>query len=75
MVELIHYVVSYLVEYPDQIEITEVEDDRMIHIQLKVAESDTGKVIGRQGRIAKAIRAILKSSSSRESKRYVLDII
>ena len=75
MVELIRYVVSYLVEYPDQIEITEVEEEKMVHIQLKVAESDTGKVIGRQGRIAKAIRAILKSASTKEHKKYVLDII
>lgn len=75
MVELIRYITSYLVEHPDQIEITEVEDYKMIHIRLKVAEGDTGKVIGRQGRIAKAIRAILKSASANSDKKYVLDII
>lgn len=75
MVELIRYITSYLVEHPEQIEITEIEDDKMIHIRLKVAEGDTGKVIGRQGRIAKAIRSILKSASANSDKKYVLDII
>ncbi len=75
MSELIKYIVSYLVDNPDEIEITEIQDGDTIHLKLKVAESDTGKVIGRQGRIAKAIRAILKSSCTKCKTRYVLDII
>ena len=75
MVELIRYVVSYLVEYPDQIEITEVDDGTMVHIQLKVAESDTGKVIGRQGRIAKAIRTVIKAAATKESKKVIVEIL
>lgn len=75
MSELIKYIVSYLVDNPDEIEITEIQDGDTIHLKLKVAESDTGKVIGRQGRIAKAIRAILKSSCAKSKTRYVLDII
>lgn len=75
MSELIRYIVSYLVEYPEQIEITEIQNGDTIHLKLKVAESDTGKVIGRQGRIAKAIRSILKSSCAKSKTKYVLDII
>lgn len=75
MSELIRYIASYLVDDPRQITITEVEDETMIHLKLSVSEEDTGKVIGRQGRIAKAIRAILKSASSKTGKKYVLDII
>ena len=75
MSELIRYVVSYLVENPDEISITEIEEDGVVHLKLQVATSDTGKVIGRQGKIAGAIRAILKSASSKENKKYVLDII
>lgn len=75
MSELIKYMVSYLVEKPDEIEVTEVRDGDIVHLKLKVAESDTGKVIGRQGRIAKAIRSILKSACSRDDVKYVLDII
>ena len=75
MSELIRYVVSYLVENPDEISITEIEEDGVVHLKLQVAASDTGKVIGRQGKIAGAIRAILKSASSKENKKYVVDII
>lgn len=75
MSELIKYIVSHIVEHPEEIEITEVENGDTIHLKLKVAESDVGKVIGRQGKIAKAIRAILKSSCSKAKTKYVLDII
>ena len=75
MSELIKYIVSHIVEHPEEIEITEVENGDTIHLKLKVAESDVGKVIGRQGKIAKAIRAILKSSCSKSKTKYVLDII
>lgn len=75
MSELIKYIVGYLVDNPDEIEITEMREGDTVHLKLKVAESDTGKVIGRQGRIAKAIRAILKSACSKDDTKYVLDII
>ncbi len=75
MDELIRFLASHLVENPDAIEIHEEEVDGLIHIKLKVAENDVGRVIGKQGKIAKAMRSILKSACSRESKKYVLDIV
>lgn len=73
--EILNYIVENLVDDPSGISIEQVEKDDVITLQLKVAESDMGKVIGRQGRIAKEIRAILKASGAKEHKKVLVDIL
>lgn len=73
--EILSYIVTNLVENPDAISITEVEKDESVVLQLKVAESDMGKVIGRQGRIAKEIRTIVKAYGLKEQKKVLVDIL
>jgi len=73
--EILSYSVENLVEFPDQIVITEVETAETYTLQLRVAESDMGKVIGRQGRIAKEIRAIVKGAGSKSPKKIMVDIL
>ena len=73
--EILNYIVENLVDDPSGISIEQVEKDDVITLQLKVSESDMGKVIGRQGRIAKEIRAILKASGAKEHKKVLVDIL
>lgn len=75
MKELVEVLARALVDNPEQIEINEIEGDKSIIIELKVAEDDMGKVIGKKGRIAKAIRTVVKASAAREGKRVVVEII
>lgn len=75
MKELVEVLARALVDNPDEIEINEVEGEKSIIIELKVAEEDMGKVIGKKGRIAKAIRTVVKASAAREGKRVVVEII
>ncbi len=75
MIELVKHIVTPIVEFPTQIEIREVEGEKSTIIELKVAESDLGKVIGKQGRTAKAIRTLLSAASARAGKRYSLEIV
>ncbi len=75
MKEVLEVLAKSLVEYPNEVSVTEREDDKGIVLELRVAESDMGKVIGKQGRIAKAIRTVVKAAASRENKRVVVDII
>ena len=75
MKELLVYIVSLLVNNPDQVEVNVVETDKAITLQLSVAEEDMGKVIGREGRIAKAIRTIIKAASRNEVKPVYVDIV
>ncbi|MGI6118738.1 MAG: KH domain-containing protein [Bilifractor sp.] len=75
MKELVEVIAKALVEKPDEVVVTESDTGDMIKIELKVASSDMGKVIGRRGRIAKAIRSVVKASSSRNDKRVVVDIV
>ena len=74
MKELVLTVAKALVNEPDQVEVNEIEDERTITLELKVAPDDMGKIIGKQGRIAKAIRTVVKSASTKESKRVVVEI-
>ena len=74
MEELVKYLVSYLVEKPDEIKLTSQDDNGTIVLHLEVAESDVGKVIGKNGKIAQSLRTILKSASSKTGKKYVLKI-
>ncbi|MCL2718744.1 MAG: KH domain-containing protein [Lachnospiraceae bacterium] len=75
MKELIKVIAKALVDHPDEVVVIEKEDGRSIIYELHVAQSDMGKVIGKQGRIAKAIRAVVKSASSKETKRVDVEIM
>ena len=75
MKELIKYVAQSLVDNPDKVEVTEVVGEQTSVIELRVAKEDLGKVIGKQGRTAKAIRTILSAASTKIHKRAVLEII
>ncbi|MBQ9322425.1 MAG: KH domain-containing protein [Eubacterium sp.] len=75
MKELVEVIAKALVEHPEAVEVTETERGDDIKIELKVAESDMGKVIGRRGRIAKAIRSVVKAAASRTDKKVIVDII
>ena len=74
MKELVGVIAKALVNNPDEVVVTETETDRETVLELKVAPSDMGKVIGKQGRIAKAIRSVVKVAASKEDKRVTLDI-
>ena len=74
MKELVEVIAKALVENPDEVVVTEsVKDDETV-IELSVAPADMGKVIGKQGRIAKAIRSVVKAASSKEDKKVILEI-
>jgi uncharacterized protein len=75
MKELIKYISQSLVDYPDKVEVTEVIGEQASVIELRVAKEDLGKVIGKQGRTAQAIRTILSATSAKLHKRAVLEII
>lgn len=74
MVELIETIARALVDNPDEVRVRKVEKDYITVIKLNVASEDMGKVIGKQGRIAKAIRNVLKAATAKEDKKVVLDI-
>ncbi len=75
MIELVKYIAQSLVDKPEEVRVNEVEKDKMIVLELSVAPDDMGKVIGKQGRIAKAIRTVVKAATSRSKKKYVVDIV
>ena len=69
------YLAKALVDHPEQVEVNEVVGEQSIILELKVAQDDMGKVIGKQGRIAKAIRTVVKAAAIKEEKRVVVEII
>ena len=75
MKELVKVIAMALVDYPDEVEVTEKETDTSIVLELKVAPDDMGKVIGKQGRIAKAIRTVVKSAATKDDKKVVVEIL
>jgi predicted RNA-binding protein YlqC (UPF0109 family) len=75
MKELIEYIAKALVDNPDEVVVSEVVGDQTSVLELKVAKDDLGKVIGKQGRSARAMRTILSASSTKLKKRTVLEII
>ena len=75
MKELVEVVAKALVDNPDEVVVTEKNEGRNTVIELHVAASDMGKVIGKQGRIAKAIRSVVKAASSKDNKRVDVEII
>ncbi len=75
MKELLEVIAKRLVENPEQASVTETENDRTLVLELKVAPEDMGKVIGKQGRIAKAIRTVVKAAGVHEDKKIVVEIV
>jgi len=73
--ELVSYVAKSLVDNPDGVEVNVIEGEKSTIIELRVSDGDVGKVIGKQGRIAKAIRTILSAASTKTGKRVVLEIL
>ncbi len=75
MRELVEILAKALVDSPDEVVVTEREDDKGTVIELKVAASDMGKVIGKQGRIAKSIRSVVKTAAFKENKKVIVEIV
>ncbi|MCT4565027.1 MAG: KH domain-containing protein [Maledivibacter sp.] len=75
MGELVKIIAKALVDHPEEVQVNEIEGTQSVIIELKVASEDMGKVIGKQGRIAKAIRTVVKAAATRENKRVVVEII
>ena len=75
MKELDVLIAKSLVDYPDEGTVTETENEKAIVLELRVAQSDMGKVIGKQGRIAKAIRSVVKAAASKEDKKVIVEIV
>lgn len=75
MGELVEMIAKYLVDNPDEVRVNEVEGTQSVIIELRVAPEDMGKVIGKQGRIAKAIRTVVKAAAIKDNKRVSVEII
>ena len=75
MKELVEVIAKSLVDNPDEVVVTEKDTGKSLVLELKVASSDMGKVIGKQGRIAKAIRSVVKAAASKEDKQVSVDIL
>ena len=75
MRELVEVIAKSLVDYPDEVVVTQNETEKAIVIELRVAQSDMGKVIGKQGRIAKAIRAVVKAAALKVEKKVIVEIM
>jgi len=73
--DLIEYIAKLLVDHPEEVEVYEVDGERTTILELRVAEDDLGKVIGKNGRTARAMRTILSASATKLNKRAVLEII
>lgn len=73
--EFVEFVVRALVDSPDAVEINQVEGERTIVIEVKVASDDLGKIIGKQGRIANALRTIVKAAAMKDDKKVTLEIL
>ena len=75
MKEVLEVIAKSLVENPDEVNVTEIVNDDSTTLELRVADGDMGKVIGKQGRIAKAIRTVVKAAASREDKHVSVEIL
>jgi predicted RNA-binding protein YlqC (UPF0109 family) len=73
--ELVEFIAQSLVDHPEAVRVTELEGERTTIVELSVARDDVGKVIGRQGRTARAMRMVLAAAATRRHKRAVLEII
>lgn len=75
MKDLITYIAQALVDHPEQVSVTEIQGNQTSVLELKVAKDDLGKIIGKQGRTARAIRTLLSAASAKMKKRTVLEIL
>lgn len=75
MKELVEVIAKALVDHPEEVSVNEKNEGRTIVLELHVAEGDMGRVIGKQGRIAKAIRSVVKAAAAKEDKKVVVDIM
>lgn len=75
MKELVEIIAKSLVDHPEEVVVTETETEKAILVELKVASDDMGKVIGKQGRIAKSIRTVVKAAATKDDKKVVVDIL
>mgnify|MGYP001151596235 CR=1 FL=1 len=75
MKELVEIIAKALVDYPDEVVVTETESEKGILLELRVASADMGKVIGKQGRIAKAIRSVVKAAATKDDKKVTVEIV
>ena len=75
MKELVEVIAKALVDNPDEVSVTETENEKAIVLELRVEQYDMGKVIGKQGRIAKAIRSVVKAAASKEDKKVIVEIV
>ena len=75
MKELVEVIAKALVEHPDEVIVTEKEEGKHLTVELHVAASDMGKVIGKQGRSAKAIRSVVKAASSKDNRKVDVEIV
>ncbi len=75
MKEFVEFLIRALVDEPDKVEVREVKGERSVVYEVRVAPSDTGKIIGRQGRIAKALRTLVKAASAKSGTKAVVEIL
>lgn len=75
MKELVEVIAKALVDNPEEVQVSEVSGEQSVIIELKVDPEDMGKVIGKQGRIAKAIRTVVKAAAIKENKRVIVEIL
>ncbi len=75
MKEIVEVIAKSLVDHPESVQVSEKQDGDQLVLELRVAEDDMGKVIGRQGRIAKALRTVVKAAATRENKKVTVEII
>ncbi len=75
MKELVEVIAKALVDDPDSVVVTERQEKKATVLEIRVADADMGKVIGKQGRIAKAIRAVVKAAAAKEDKKVIVDIV
>ena len=75
MKEIVEFIAKALVDYPEQVNVQQVQGERSIILELRVAPEDMGKVIGKQGRIAKAIRTVVNAAAVKQDKRVMVEII
>lgn len=75
MKELLEVIAKSLVDYPESVDVKEIAGDDAVTLELRVAEGDMGKVIGKRGRIAQSIRKVMQAAASRENKKVIVEII
>ncbi|MBR7164301.1 MAG: KH domain-containing protein [Clostridia bacterium] len=74
MKELLEVIAKSLVDYPESVDVTEINGEEAVTLELRVAEGDMGKVIGKRGRIAQSIRKVMQAAASRENKKVIVEI-